>query len=142
MKSWNLLKILGTPKKTNYSHREYILSLNENEVEGITVVSYKLHSDVYKRLRKFSTYQYDTLYLMRNKRAFNTMFFNLNQDVIVTDKDGTIIDLFKDQAPGFVSKKYPNGNKIYFGAVGIINNLDFKIKDRLTLNWRFLKEKR
>ena len=142
MKIWNFTKILGTPKKSNYSHREYDLFLNDNNVDNITIINFKLHSDIYKRLRKFSTPQYDTIYLLRNKKAFNTMLFTMNYDIMVTDKEGTIIDIFNDQAPGYVSEKYNDGDKVYFGAVGIINNLDIKLKDRLTLKWRFLKEKR
>ena len=142
MKLWKFTKILGTPTKSKYSHREYDLFLNDEIIEKITIINFKLHSDIYKRLRKFSTPQYDTIYLLRNKKAFNTMLFTMNYDIIVTDKDGTIIDILNDQAPGFISDKYNDGNKVYFGAVGVINNLDFKPKDRLTLKWRFLKEKR
>ena len=142
MKIWNFTKILGTPTKSKYSHREYDLFLNDGSIDKITVINFKLHSDIYKRLRKFKTPQYDTIYLLRNKKAFNTMLFTMNYDIMVTDKDGTIIDIFINQEPGFVSDKYNKGDKVYFGAVGIINNLDIKLKDMLTLKWRFLKEKR
>ncbi len=142
MKYWNFTKILGTRQKTTYSHREYNLFLNERPIEKITVMTYPLHSDVYKSIRNFSTPQYETIYLLRNKKAFNTMFFKINYDVLVTDKNGTIVDFFIDQKTGYASDKYPNGNKVYFCAVGTINNLNIKENDRLTLQWRYLKEKR
>ncbi|WKX02321.1 hypothetical protein [Candidatus Mycoplasma mahonii] len=141
MKFKDLINIMGTPQKNRYSHREYDIFLNEEEINKMTGVTFKLHSDVYKRVRNFPSPQYDVIYILRNKKAFNTALFKINYDVIVTGKDGIILKIFIDLGPGFISKYFSDGNKIFFCSVGTINNYDIKIKDLMTLRWRFLKNK-
>lgn len=141
MKIWNLLKIFSIPRKNNYSHNEYKLLHAGKEVKDLIGISYKLHRDIYKRLRKIKTPQYETAYILRNKKAFNTMLFAQNIDVVITTKDGVVIDVKKNVKPGFISEYYETANKIFFMTVGTINYFDFKKDDSLTIALKWLKDK-
>ena len=141
MKIWNLLKIFATPTKTRYSHNEYRLFHGGEEIEKLIGISYKLHSDIYKRLRNIKTPQYETVYILRNKKAFNTILFAQDVDVVVTTKDGVVLDVKKEIKPGFISEYYENGNKIYFFTVGSINHFNFKKNDSLTIALKWLKDR-
>lgn len=140
MKIWNFLKIFAEPKKTKYSHKEYKLFHGGNEVEGLMGISYKLHGDIYKRMRKIKTPQYKTAFILRNKKAFNTILFSQHVDVIITTKDGEVIEAMKDVKPGYISKYYENANKIFFMTVGTINHFDFKKDDSLVITLKWLKD--
>ena len=141
MKIWNLLKIFAEPRKSYYSHSEYKLFHGGEELKEIIGISYKLHRDVYKRLRKIKTPQYNTVYILRNKKAFNTILFSQHVDVLITTKDGVVIDVKKNIKPGFISEYYEKGNKIFFMTVGSINHFNFKKYDSLTLNLKWLKDR-
>ena len=119
-------------KKDNRA--EYFLTHNNEEIENIKVISYLLHKDVYKSLRHFKIPQYDHIYVMRKKKGFNTLFFQQNYDVVITDHDGIVLDALTDIPTGYVSSHYPKGHFIYFMTVGSINHYSIQKKNRLRIN--------
>jgi len=84
-------------------------------------------------MRQIKTPQYETTYILRNKKGFNTLLFSQHTDVVVTTKDGVVLDAIKDVKPGFISKHYETGNKIFFFTVGSINFHNIKKKDSLVI---------
>ena len=109
------------------------MSINNIVVEKATVNSTKSHSATYKLLRTFKTPQYDNINVLRNKKGFNTIGFNLNYDIVVCDRYGKTIDLLANKEVGFISKHYDDSHFIYFMTVGSINFYRIKIFDRIRL---------
>ncbi|MCK5946014.1 MAG: hypothetical protein KAG04_01945 [Mycoplasmataceae bacterium] len=134
MKLWNYYKIIKFPKGSKSHKKTYGLSHNEIPVEKIQVINYKSHHLIYKDLRAFKTSQYEIAYLMRNKKGFNTTLFRMNYDVVVTDKNGTVINLLIDVKPGYISEYFDDAFNIYFFVVGQIKFMNLKVKDQLNLS--------
>lgn len=111
--------------------------MNEADVEKVKVIVNPLSTDTYKMLRTFATPQYDLMFLMRNKKGFNTVLFQQNYDIVVCDKNFKVIKLFPDTERGFISEHFSNGYFIYFGTVGMINFLNLKPNDRLKIKREF-----
>lgn len=112
---------------------EHYLVYNNEEIEKSRVIVFQMHHDAYKNLRAFKTPQYDTYYLMRKKKGFNTLFFRQNYDVIIADHNGKILDLLTDVKPGFFSEYYDDAHYIYFAPVGTINHYNFVIKGTIRI---------
>lgn len=138
MKIWKWIKILFIRKIPKNEENIYIIELNNEKLENIKVFSNAIHFKTYKILRTFKTQQHNNFYLMRNKKGFNTLFFNINYDIVVSDKDGKILDLLKNKKQGYISKYYQNSYFIFFTPIGTINFYNFQINDKLNLirNWR------
>ncbi len=141
MKIWEWIKIIGINKIYKEESTTYKIELNNEELEDIKVYSNILHSKTYKILRTFKTSQYNDFYLMRNKKGFNTLFFNIAYDILIADKDGKILDFFKNKNQGYISKYYNNSYFILFLPVGTINFYSFQINDKINLirDWRSKK---
>ena len=138
MSLWEWVKIRNTYKR-KYSDRQYWLVNDGEIIKELKVITYKLHNDVYKNLRKFIKPQYDIVFLLRNKKSFNTYWFKQNYDVVITDKDGVILDCLNNVKPDYFSKHYEKGNKVYFMAVGNIWDLNLQKNKILSLRWNILK---
>ena len=133
MKLWDYYKIINFPKGKKHIKKTFDLIHNEEVVENIEVITYKLHSRIYRDLRAFKTSQYNIAYLMRNKKGFNTILFRINYDIVITNNKGIVLDLLINQEPGFISEYYKDGYNIYFFVVGQIKFMDIKLKDQLNL---------
>lgn len=140
MKLLDYYKIIKFPEKKKGQQQQFYLYHNDEPVEKIEVHSFKSHHEIYKRLRLFKFQQYELAYVMQRKKAFNTLAFRINYDVIVCDKDGKVIDILIDVAPGYTSQYYENGWKIFFFAVGHIKSLEIKKKDRLSFGLSLWKK--
>lgn len=138
MKFWKWIKIIFIKKNYKEEENTYNIEHNNEKLENIKVFSNAIHFKTYKILRTFKTTQYNNFYLMRKKKGFNTLFFNINYDILVSDKDGKILDLFKNKKQGYISKYYKNSYFIFFTPIGTINFYNFQINDKLNLvkNWR------
>ncbi len=138
MKIVEWIKIFKMTNQKSDKKKSFSLTLNNADVEKVNVLVNPLSSDTYKLLRKFATPQYDLMFLMRNKKGFNTLFFQQRYDVIVCDKNFKIISLFPELKMGFISENFANGYFIYFSTVGTINFLDLKENDRLRIKRDFI----
>lgn len=134
MKWLSILKNLTMPGIPRQERVDSLITLNDVRLESVQVINFALHHDVYKRLRSFKTPQYDKFYLMRGKKGFNTLLFQQNYDVIVTNKDGKVIDTLQSVEPGYLSGFYEDGYSIYFTTVGTINFYNIKNNDILRRN--------
>lgn len=134
MSLYEWVKIFNKPNFNNKIKREFSLVHNKNKIEDFKVVTSKLHSDIYSLLRTYKKPQYNTAFLLRRKKGFNTFGFNLNYDIFIADKNGKIIEILNDVEPGFVSEHYREAHNIYFTNVGSINFYKFEIKDRVILS--------
>lgn len=134
MKLLSIIKNLKFAQIKKPERSDYALFHNNTEIENIKVISYALHRETYKHLRHFKIPQYDHIYLMKKKKGFNTLFFQLNYDVVVSDHDGIVIDTLTDIETGFISNHYPEGYFIFYMTVGSINHYNIKVKDRLKIN--------
>lgn len=132
------VKIFKMNNKIENKQKHFFLTHNENDVEKVKVIVNPLVSDTYKQLRKFATPQYDEIFLMRNKRGFNTTFFKQHYDVIVCDKNFRVLKTFTDVNEGYISEHFENGYFIYFATVGMNNFLEIKENDRLRIRRDFL----
>lgn len=134
MKLLSYLKIISLPKGFRTEKNYGALEHNENELENISAITYVSHAQTYKVLRKFKTPQYDHVYVMRNKRGFNTAFFQQNYDVVITNRNNVVIEVNTNITPGYISPYLKEGYFIYFMTVGSINHFQIKEKDRLRVN--------
>lgn len=132
------VKIFKMNNKISSKQKGYFLTLNENDIEKVKVIVNPLISETYKQLRKFVTPQYDLMFLMRNKRGFNTAFFKQHYDVIVCDKNFKVLKTFTDVNEGFISEHFEQGYFIYFATVGMNNFLGIKENDRLRIRRDFI----
>jgi len=57
---------------------KYFVELNGKDLEKIKVYSNSTDSATYKELRSYKTPQYDTFFLLRKKKGFNTYLFNIS----------------------------------------------------------------
>ncbi|NQZ66203.1 MAG: hypothetical protein HRT99_03250 [Mycoplasmatales bacterium] len=121
----NNLKLNGKNK--------YTLTFNDVILENIIVHSEKSHSETYKLLRKFETPQYNNIFVLRNKKAFNTILFNIPYDVVICDKDGKVIKLFINLEIGFISNYIKKSYFIFFMVSGSINHYKISKLDRINL---------
>lgn len=133
MKMWDWIKIFGRPKNKKKYERAYKLSINDVLIENIRAHSTGNHSGTYKILRTFKTPQYDEVYVLRNKKGFNTIGFNIHYDIVVCDKDGKVLDTLADQKEGYISEHYADAHFVYFMTVGSINFYKIKSLDRIRL---------
>lgn len=134
MKLISIFKNLKFIQMKKPERSEYSLFHNNTEIENIQVISYALHRETFKHLRHFKVPQYKHIYLMKKKKGFNTLFFQLNFDVVVADRDGIVLDVLTDVETGYVSNHYQEGYFIFFMTVGSINHYNIKVKDRLNIN--------
>lgn len=99
----------------------YTMSLNDIFLDKVKVFSNKSHYETYTLLRSFKTPQYDNIYVLRNKKAFNTAFFNINYDIVLCDKDGKVMKIFINKSEGYISNYFKESYFVYFMSVGSIN---------------------
>jgi len=99
---------------------KYFVELNGKDLDKIEVYSNSTDSATYKELRSYKTPQYDTFFLLRKKKGFNTYLFNISWDVIVAEASGKVIDALINVKPGHISKHYKNAFYIYFCTIGTI----------------------
>lgn len=142
MKIFKFLKNFSTRPLPRFEKYEYSFYINKKEIENLNVWSSLSHHETAKRLRNFKSQPYDNLYVLRNKKGFNTMLFIQKYDVIICDGSGIVIDLLTEVGPGYISDYYQNGYFIYFGAVGTINFYNIKKRDLLELTRRWISNKR
>ena len=123
--------------KSDKSEKSYSITLNNNILDKAIVYSHPNHNKTMKLLRAFKTVQYDNIYVLRNKKGFNTIGFGLNYDVVIADKDGKVIKTLMDLKIDYISKYYENGYFIYFMPVGSINFYKIGTSDilRLQRDW-------
>lgn len=134
MKLISIVKNLIFVQMKKPERSEYSLFHNNNEIENIKVISHALHRETFKHLRHFKIPQYNRIYLMKRKKAFNTLFFQLSFDVVVADRDGIVLDALTDVETGYISNHYQEGYFVFFMTVGSINHYNIKVKDRLKIN--------
>lgn len=127
------IKIFGKSNIKKKESRTYTITLNDSLLEKAVVHSTLSHSKTYKLLREYKTPQYDTLYVLRNKKGFNTMGFTLNYDVVICDKNGKVLELLQDTIEGYISKYYNKSHFIYFMTVGSINHYKIELYNILRL---------
>ncbi|WP_127942639.1 MULTISPECIES: hypothetical protein [unclassified Mycoplasma] len=132
MKWLKVIKILAFPRLKKAARQEYQPFLNQSPMEDMLVVSHTLHRQTYQWLRKFKTPQYGRMWLLRKKKAFNTLFFQQPYDVVVCDRYGNVLATFVALGSGYVSNYYRAGYFIYFMVVGSIKFYDIRPSDRLT----------
>ncbi len=140
MKLWDYAKIFGTaniPRKTTSNFR---LLRNEEEIPKVRVINNKLHSETFKVLRRFVTPQYENIYLMRNKKGFNTVAFQQEYDVVIADKNGKVIKTFLSVPTGFISEYFKESYSIFFMTIGSIKSFDINKSDRLQLTRIILED--
>lgn len=132
-----LIKLFTNKNYKKNLEKQYSLIHNQVELEKMVVFTNKLHHDTMKKLREFKTPQYDITYVLRNKSGFNTIGFNISNDVVLCDQNGKIINYLINVKPGFVSKHYDNCKYIYIMTTGSINFYRFQKNDVLTIgrNW-------
>lgn len=137
MKIIQWIKILNFEAFERKSRHQYALTINDNKIENVVVHVNSLSGETYRLLRKFSTPRYDAIYLMRNKRGFNTTYFKQNYDVVVCDKNFRVIKTFINLPSGTISEYIEHAYFIYFACVGTINHFDIKMHDRMRIarNW-------
>ncbi len=117
-------------KKRNYQYN-CTLTLNNVLLDKWNVINNSSVIETVKTLRKFTAPQYETGYLMRRKKGFQTFLFQQNYDVVLTDKDGKVLELFIDVAPGYYSNYHKDGYFILWFPVGTIKFLELKELDIL-----------
>lgn len=139
MKILDWIKIFSKKPYAKNKVIEYKVSFNNEEAENIIAQSTKLHSDTYKILRNIKTPLYNNIFIMRGKKGFNTFLFNINFDVVISDKDGKVLKTYSDVKPGFISDKIEKASLIMFSTVGTINFYDIKKRDQVTLRRLFIK---
>ncbi|TCG10998.1 hypothetical protein [Mycoplasma todarodis] len=115
-------------RKRNYRN-DCRLLLNNTHLTKWNVVNNSSVYETVKTLRKFTTPQYETGYLMRRKKAFNTILFQQNYDVVLTDRHGKVLKLFIDVAPGYYSEYFPECYFVLWFPVGTIKYLELKELD-------------
>jgi len=99
---------------------KYFIELNNRDLEKVSVYSNSTDNATYRELRNYKTPQYDTFFLLRKKKGFNTYLFDLNWDVIIVNSVGKVIETLIDIKPGYISKHYKDAFYIYFTTVGTI----------------------
>ncbi|NQZ29537.1 MAG: hypothetical protein HRT98_04095 [Mycoplasmatales bacterium] len=115
-------------KKRNYKNN-YRLILNGVHLTKWNIINNSSTYETIKTLRKFTTPQYETGYLIRRKKAFQTILFQQNYDIVLTDRHGKVLKLFIDVAPGFFSKYYNECYFVLWFPVGTIKFLELKELD-------------
>lgn len=128
------LLFLDSKKIKRKDNIEYKISLNDRDLENTIAFSTALHHDTYKILRELKTVQYDRFFVLRKKKGFNTIGFNINYDVIICDRNGKILELVNNCDIGYISEYYNESYFIYFTPVGTINFYKMKNNDRLSLH--------
>ncbi|CAM9142007.1 hypothetical protein [Mycoplasma todarodis] len=117
-------------KKRNYKN-DCRLILNGVHLTKWNVINNSSAYETVRTLRKFTTPQYETGYLIRRKKAFQTILFQQNYDVVLTDRHGKVLKLFIDVAPGFYSKYYSECYFVLWFPVGTIKFFELKELDIL-----------
>ncbi len=117
-------------KKRNYK-TDYRLLLNGTHLSKWKIINNSSAYETVKTLRKFTSPQYETGYLIRRKKAFQTLLFQQNYDVVLTDRYGKVLELFIDVEPGFYSKYYSECYFVLWFPVGTIKFLELKELDIL-----------
>ena len=138
MKLREIFWIWKKPHFKKKMNQGFGLKKNDIEIENLKINNSLLHSHTYDIIRKMKTPQYNSGWVMRNKKGFNTVFFNINYDIVMCDSFGNIINLFPNTKTGYVSKHYPNSYFIYFFVVGTIKDLNIEKGERLTLKRQFV----
>ena len=133
MKIWDWVKIFGKREIEKADDMTYTVLLNDIQLEKVKAYSAKSHHHIYKQLRAFKAPRYDKFYVFRGKAGFNTIGFTIKYDVVVTDRNGKIIDLKKEVEVGEISNHYKEGYFIFFTTVGTINYYNLKNNDLLKL---------
>lgn len=133
MKWSDYLKIMINPGFKKQQEHHYQLVINQNLVSDLKIIAHLLHFDTYNLLKKLKTPQYNTVFLMRNKQGFTTIFFQQNFDIVICDRYGNVLKTFINQASGYISEHFPKSYFIYFMTLGSIKYHNININDRLTL---------
>ena len=136
MKIFEWLRIKNGIKNNKDTIREYDFSVNGSIDGKYTIYSYKFHHQNYRDLREFKTPQYETGYLFRNKKGFNTYGCNIKYDVIVASVKGKVIDLRQEVEQGFTSRYYANGFYVLFTPAGSINYFNLRKRDVISFKSR------
>ncbi len=133
MKWSGYLKLMINPGFKKKQENHYQLIINQKLMNNLKIITHSLHFDTYNLLKKLKTPQYNTIFLMRNKQGFTTIFFQQSFDVVLCDRYGNVIKTFINQPSGYISQYFPKSYFIYFMTVGSIKYYNIKINDRLTL---------
>ena len=137
IKEW-VKNLSSTPYKKNIPV-EYTAHLNEQPIENIEIKSFGTHHETYELLRSFKTIQYETMYVFRNKRGYNTYLFNINFDIVVCDKYGKVLEAISNIKPGTISQHYSKGYYVFFMPVGTIVYLEIKKLDVISIARKWLR---
>ncbi|MCP4337147.1 MAG: hypothetical protein GY679_04865 [Mycoplasma sp.] len=128
------IKALFTKKVRFTNILEYTLSINTFKKSNWKAFGNSSGKKIIKILSNFTTPQYNVIYFMRNRSGYQTLSFRQNYDVIITDKDGTILKFEIDVKPGMISKKVFKGYIVAFLPVGTILHFGLKEKDNFKFN--------
>lgn len=133
MKLLEYYKIINFSRKGKDKQKEFGLIHMGEKVENIRVLTFRSHHEIYKLLRTYKTPQYDLVYLMRNKKGFNTILFRINYDVVICNKNGKIIKMEINCKPGHISQYFDDGYEIFFFVVGQIKFMNLQLDEVLSL---------
>ncbi|CAM9126013.1 hypothetical protein MYMA111404_02475 [Mycoplasma marinum] len=125
----NIKYIFTRKNKKSIKNREFYLSVNDKIIPKWKIMNNTSTAKTIKMLKNFQIPQYETGYLLRNKKGFQTIFFNQNYDVVVSDRDGKVLKTFISVNPGYFSKYFASAHFVYFFPVGTINFLNINKKD-------------
>lgn len=141
MKWLKVLKNLFIQELPHFSKKDYFIYLNGELIENLEGHSNVSHGEIYKKLRAFQTPQYQTWYIFKNKKGFNTWGFQRKYDVVILNHKGVVLEALTEIKPNYVSEHYSKAFYIIFTVVGTIQYYDLKKKDTLEVVIKWLKEK-
>ncbi len=133
-----LLSNLFTKKQKTRKRTISNLIINNEIIEKWSVVNDNSVSNTILELSKYKSPQFETGFVCRRKKAFQTITFQQSYDIVVTDKNGKVLDLLIKVEPGFFSKYYPLAHFVYFFPVGSIKHFNLKINNILKIGRKYL----
>ncbi len=132
------LKALFTRKARFMDVLEYTFWVNSIKQENWKAYGNASGREVIKKLSRFKSAQFNVAYFIRNKKGYQTVTFQQAYDIVITDKDGKIIDVKMDVQPGNTSKYYSDAYIVYFLSVGTINYFNLNIDDVIKTKRKWL----
>ena len=127
------IKIFTNKDYKKVSEQKYYLIHNQERIDKVFVFNNKLHSETMTKLRTFKTPQYESIFVLKGKKGFNTIGFNLHYDVVICDRNGKIVNILNDVKQGYISEYYQDSHYIYFFTIGSVGFYKLKVNDILTL---------
>lgn len=76
-----------------------------------------------------------------NKKGFNNMFSKINCDVVFVNRFGEVIDVVRKVKPGYISRYYQDGNKVFVFEQGMLSIMSIQPGDVIKV-WKKIKRKK